>query len=424
MSQPLISWLNVLFEPSNPNRDYVVKELARMQLRSSMVYGANSDLLKNITPIPVFPVLNSSLEMQNDFLNSSSKYSNSILGQIKPRYWVNFSSGPDYQFQKVPTFLKLPGSNHTQADIDVYLADKISDSLISFSHVPFSQMIIYQHVPSDADLITFYGLAHDSVKDLPHGAIWFDELDHESREYKYTLQIGQEKRLPFFPKPGKRQMIHQAQLNGGILRLSNPDKLGQYSIIQGIRAFPHYVNADSFKYPIAEFTARLLFPLGLSCLIPVFVVTLVKEKESKSVIMMRMNGVKLSMYLLVNYCVFLVLYWLSAGSFLVFGYLSGMEFFENTSLSVLITILSIWGHLLICLSLFISVFFSRSGRALVFVLLTILFSILMHVVLMRYSPDTLPESLYYSWPPLTFYKSLDIINVASYSPYKKVRNSD
>jgi hypothetical protein len=61
---------------------------------------------------------------------------------------------------------------------------------------------------------------------------------------------------------------------------------------------------------------------------------------------------------------------------------------------------------------------------LVFVLLMILFSILMHVVLMRYSPDTLPESLYYSWPPLTFYKSLDIINVASYSPYKKVRNSD
>lgn len=127
------------------------------------------------------------------------------------------------------------------------------------------------------------------------------------------------------------------------------------------------------------------------------------------------------MYLLVHYCVFLVIYWISAASFLIFGYLSGMEFFENTSFSVLLTVLSIWGHLLICLSLFISVFFSRSGRALVFVLATILSSILMHGVLMRYSPDTLPELIYYSWPPLTFYKALDIINIASSSPFQKVK---
>jgi hypothetical protein len=287
LPQPTTPWLNVLYEPSNPNRDHIVKEFAKNQLRSFMIYGANSDLLRNITEIPVFPVFNSSLEMQKDFVNSSYSYSNSILGQIKPKYWVNFSSAPDYQFQKMPIFKKLPG-NAAPKDIDAYLADKISDALVSFSRLPFSERILYQHVPSDADLIKFYGLAQDTVQDLPHGALWFDILDHENINYKYTLQIGQEKRLPFFPNPGKRQITQQAQLGQSILRLSNPDKLGNYSIVQGVRAFPHYVNADSFKYPIAEFTARLLFPLGLSCLIPVFVVILVKEKESKSVIMMRM----------------------------------------------------------------------------------------------------------------------------------------
>lgn len=287
LSPPVRPWLSVLSEPSNPNRDYLVKELARMQLRSFIIYGANSDLVKNITKVPGFSVFNSSLDMQDDFRNSSHMYSDSILGQIKPRYWVNVSSGPDYLFQKVPIFKKLKDKT-TQDDVDLYLAAKLHKALQMFSRSSFSQKIIYQHVPSAEDWITFYGLAHDTVKDLPHGAIWFDLLDHEKRNYKYTLQIGRENRLPFFPNPGKRQIIHQAQLNDGILRLSNPQKLGQYSLIQGIRAFPHYVDADSFKQPIAEFSARLLFPLGLSCLIPVFVVSLVKEKESKSVIMMRM----------------------------------------------------------------------------------------------------------------------------------------
>lgn len=249
-----------------------------------MIYGATPNVFKNITSIQEFPLLNST-EMKNDFTNFLHKDSDSILGQIEQRYWVNFTSAPEYKFQKVPFFRKIAG-NATLEDIDGYLAEKIQDALQSFSQM--NKGITYQHVPSDAELTEFYGMAHDSVKDLPHGAVWFHRLDHEKKDYNYVLQIGQENRLTFFPNPGKRQLIQQSQLNRAILRLSDPKKLGQYSINQGIRAFPHYVHGHSFKYPIAEFTARLLFPLGLSCLIPVFVVTLVKEKESKAAIMMRM----------------------------------------------------------------------------------------------------------------------------------------
>ena len=250
-----------------------------------IVYGASQNIMKNLPIIKKTPILNDSSQMMNDFLTKSNTLSDSIFGQIKPRYWINLSSPLDFHFQKVPIFTRL-ASHKTQQDMDIYFAEKIQDALLLFSTM--NKSIIYQPIPSDSELTTFYNSIQNTLKELPHGGIWIEKLDHKERNYKYTLQFGREKRLSLIPELGKRLIIQQAQLGNSILRFSNPTKLGNYSIIQGLRAFPHYVRGDSFKYPIAEFTVRLLFPLGLSCLIPVFVVTLVKEKESKTVIMMRM----------------------------------------------------------------------------------------------------------------------------------------
>jgi len=43
-----------------------------------------------------------------------------------------------------------------------------------------------------------------------------------------------------------------------------------------------------FSLPIGSFVGEILYPFGVSFLLPVFVVSLVKEKEDRILIMMRM----------------------------------------------------------------------------------------------------------------------------------------
>jgi hypothetical protein len=40
--------------------------------------------------------------------------------------------------------------------------------------------------------------------------------------------------------------------------------------------------------PIASFVGRILYPFGVSFLLPIFVITLVKEKEDRILVMMKM----------------------------------------------------------------------------------------------------------------------------------------
>jgi hypothetical protein len=71
-------------------------------------------------------------------------------------------------------------------------------------------------------------------------------------------------------------------------------------------------------------TGSTLFPFCLSLLLPIFMYIIVHEKEEKLIIMMRMNGLKMSNYWLVTYFFSVIL---SVVTFSVF-YLAGYYVFE------------------------------------------------------------------------------------------------
>ena len=48
------------------------------------------------------------------------------------------------------------------------------------------------------------------------------------------------------------------------------------------------LTSTKLELPIASFIGRILFPFGLSFLLPIFVITVVKEKEERIMIMMQM----------------------------------------------------------------------------------------------------------------------------------------
>lgn len=49
-------------------------------------------------------------------------------------------------------------------------------------------------------------------------------------------------------------------------------------------------------FPAAGIIGGILFPFGVSFLLPIFVVALVKEKEERIFVMMRINGLHLGTY--------------------------------------------------------------------------------------------------------------------------------
>lgn len=87
-----------------------------------------------------------------------------------------------------------------------------------------------------------------------------------------------------------------------------------------------------------------LYPVALSIIFPVFLYTIVLEKEERLREMMKMNGMKMRNYWAVNYLWNLGLYMTSSLVFLLFGIVVlELPFFTQTKLSVLLTIIFGWG---------------------------------------------------------------------------------
>jgi hypothetical protein len=119
--------------------------------------------------------------------------------------------------------------------------------------------------------------------------IFFDKIDHNNKNYHFTLQFGSDPRIkhaPGFPTTGLRRLLAQSQLSNAILRFSN-SSLGSHVITQGMRAFPILANpTPGIEY--GSIIGRVLYPLGISFLLPIFTLLLVREKENKILVMMRM----------------------------------------------------------------------------------------------------------------------------------------
>jgi len=107
-----------------------------------------------------------------------------------------------------------------------------------------------------------------------------------------------------------------------------------------------------------------LYPVALSVILPVFLYTLVLEKEERLREMMKMNGMKMRYYWFVNYIWNTILYTLSSSFFLIFGvYILKVPFFYETGSVVLITIVFAWGLCQVSLSFFFQNFLSKVRTA-------------------------------------------------------------
>ncbi|RKP13742.1 hypothetical protein BJ684DRAFT_15885, partial [Piptocephalis cylindrospora] len=250
-----------------------------------------------------------------------------LLGSIDTDVYVNVSRlqapnelGVPFAvtgFQPVPYFINIPneGDGGAQAQIDDQLISLIRSTLSAVARV--NKTVIERDEGSAAERLQYYVDVAAAVTNMPWGAIHFDRADPGSLAWSYTLQMGMDTRIQAaasYPSAGLRLLAQQTQLSTAFARQlagggnatggTTPNALPV--VTHGFRVLPQ-VQTSKFNIPVASYSGNILYPFGISFLLPVFVIMLVREKEERIRVMMEMNGLSSLSYYATHYIHFYLL---------------------------------------------------------------------------------------------------------------------
>ncbi|KAH6586977.1 hypothetical protein BASA50_000026 [Batrachochytrium salamandrivorans] len=347
-----------------------------------------------------------------------------ILGTIPTRYWVDLGDGSmsggggnALNVQPVPWYNYSSGTDN---DLDDAISAALRKVIFDISQVDKSAIVggAKNNITATNELFLKIGKILNA---LPHGAVFFNKVDHANKQYSWNYHYGNDIRLTAtsnFPVPGERLLHQQTQLDNAILRNSNSTTFGSASITQGLRIFPH-IASSKLDLPFGGLIGSILYPFGVSFLLPVFCVILVQEKEYRVLVMMQMNGLKSIWYYTSQYITFYILFSISTAIFLIAGRLSKLTLFTLTSPGVYLLLFFLWGHNQISLAFLFSTLFNKSRFALLMVFLVVLFSVLISLTVDNIFVGGSAPIAYFLWPPFAFYRALTVINKASYSASKQ-----
>ncbi|KAF9429270.1 hypothetical protein BGZ76_001576 [Entomortierella beljakovae] len=202
------------------------------------------------------------------------------------------------------------------------------------------------------------------MKHIPFGTVVFDVLDPATGNIKATLQFGKPPIPDSYeglnPSSGIRQIITMSSFSSAIVKTKYA---GKYILNQGIRALPFVFNTNTLKGVQLNQASMILFPFGLSFLLPTFVSILVQEKEDRHRVMMAMNGLKSGSYFLAHYLEFMSMQLILSLFFCLAATAIGSQLIHKTNPLIIVVLLVFWAHVQVCLAFFATSFFSKTRRA-------------------------------------------------------------
>ena len=431
LSQPLSSWLSLLALRNQSITNATTQLIfSKAQMQTWMYIGFDSENVK-LSDIgekskqnPINPFAFASLpDNVGPLFTSQQNTSAGLLDTIPTRFYASFSDDFIYPVPYYNFSTPIGGSGD---DIDNLIAASLN--LIIQNIAKLDKSALFGNNLTLKNQV--YTKASALTANLPHGGIYFTKINHDTKSYAWNFHVGNNRRLravATWPNPGIRMLLQHVFLSNAILRTSNRTFFGNSQITQGFRVLPQIENTK-LQVNVAGPIGVILFPFGVSFLLPIFSLILVQEKELRILIMMKMNGMKEWTYYISHYVTFTILYWISILAFMIAGTAMKISLFTLTSKSVLILIFFIWGNNLISLAFFFASFFSRYGCSLflicrtrfaltlifLFVLCSVIISLALLQIFSAASGVPMPQG-FFIWPPFAFYRALGDLNQATYS---------
>ncbi|KAJ3321707.1 hypothetical protein HDV06_004000 [Boothiomyces sp. JEL0866] len=265
------------------------------QQRSWVIYSADSSVDTNLIGTKAYTDVLTTAQVLQSFMNpntpafvSPTSGSNiGMLGTIPTRYYVDLRTN---SFQPVPWYNYTSGSD---SSLDDTIGNIIQSVIAQIAAIPKADL-------QSSDLATKLALLqkiNGYLNVLPHGALYFNTIDHTNKKYSWNYHFGTDIRLTAastFPAPGPRLVYQQTQLDNAILR-NMDSRFANAQITQGLRILPQ-IGTTKIDLPFGSLIGAILYPFGVSFLLPIFAITLVQEKESRILVMMKMNGMTSTTY--------------------------------------------------------------------------------------------------------------------------------
>ncbi|OMJ16749.1 ABC transporter A family member 7 [Smittium culicis] len=435
---PKGGWFNIQVLATNQVKFYLNQKLPWMLVKDTPTHDAG--FIKQTVPIQIPTSLifspetisgtsiQSFIESNQTQTTISSSNSSGLLKLLDKKLYLNFNQSSILGIPFIPSTLSPvpwyePVDNNDSSllspfEVDDILSDYIRTTIKRFQQLDVSLFnSIRRGVSNNNDspsLIYYFGNITPIVSDMPWGALLFDTVNPANKTWKYTIQIGNNDQISnagSLPSVTQQQMTQQTLLGNGFLR-SALNKIDA-NIVHTLRAMPQLYYFE-FNIPFGSILGSSLYPFGISFMICIFVLILVKEKEDRILVMMQMNGLKYSYYYISHYIHFFILSIWTCFFFVLAGRLFNLELFTNTDIKIIILLMFLWSNAQISVAFFISSFFSRVRTSQLFVYLVVLWGVIVDAAISLIYTERAPIA-YLIWPPFAMYRALSKLNVASIS---------
>ena len=108
-------------------------------------------------------------------------------------------------------------------------------------------------------------------------------------------------------------------------------------VLSGYQYMPMQADFDSYLMRVINLLAAGIFPICLCMLLPVFIYNIVLEKEKKLIEIMKMNGLRMYNYWLINFAFNFLIYLVTLIVFMLFGaFAMGLQVFLDSNFGILV----------------------------------------------------------------------------------------
>lgn len=106
---------------------------------------------------------------------------------------------------------------------------------------------------------------------------------------------------------------------------------------------PFKTMIDTEVNKMINFAGMVIYPVAMALCLPLFLYNFVSEKETKLVVIMKINGLKMRNYWLVNGVYNFCFYWIIVMINIIVGRILGLVYFTETHIMLLFSVYASWG---------------------------------------------------------------------------------
>lgn len=219
-----------------------------------------------------------------------------------------------------------------------------------------------------------------TISGVPDGAILINKIDET--EFSYRLQINDNRLPPYHRANGITKLMlfnrnignfsNIVNVVNGMLWATDLFNKAYFKhffedvyIISGVQIMPYKQDdAGDNIQRIINLAGSTFYPMAISLLMPLFMYTIVLEKESKLIEIMKINGMKMRYYWLSNFTFNFLLYSVTMLVFNLVGSIGlNLSLFTDTSPALLFIIFLGWGLCQVAMAFFFQAFLSNARSA-------------------------------------------------------------